>query len=904
MIVKMLVGKGDANDAQEAILDEVVKELRQLDSDLWETINEVVSRMNTDRFFIRDARSISNPFHCKFYIGDNKFLWHGSANYSENGLSGKARSNAEQVSLLVEPDQIADFTKWFDATAKDSKDILTPVRDLLEQWLKMAEPFDVYLKALSVMLSNNDEESRPFAPVYFQQFIIRNALRQAEEYGGSLIVAATGLGKTIIGSEIARHLQNTGVSKRTLVIAPPIVHPKWEEQLRIKDINYFIYSTTVAFLASTGKANHQITDLEKELERADAHTVILIDEAHYYRNQRTNERLHQRASRVYTLFVPAVAKGAKIFLLTATAYGTNIHNLNGLLHLLPHKAPKPELFSETGPWEVKKPDEFINLPVVTVLGLPHVLSLARQMNHIDDAGRTYIRYGSRQVYLPKTMRLKPIFYRLPLDQSVQAAFNDKYFAQAGKFTTSFIDENTDEIVKGPVDTLQKIALTSWLSSPEALLEVITYNLRTPSADDVDSDQTSIFPITDSELGAVEEDIVDTNEKRYKVLLRRPKQERKKQLGSIQAALKSGVKDDKYNCLTAVINERFIQSRSKILIFIRRYPTANYLQKLLQQTYDNRIFVSCMVEQDEKGVNKLRKAPNRQKNLKDFSPSAHNHHKPDQEIDILICTDADSLGVDLPDVDTIVNYDSPESADILFQRAGRIMRMTENADRIVYFYTFIPSMYNEPDILSECRTDIKKRFNRLIDRHKKSTQIIGTDVLSHSQELNVLLEDTIDVEHFTRDEDVLESIGGLGSKAMLAHSLMLDKHRERSQLLPNFLHSATVYDGIDKKLFLLLHHAEKEYPILYNLNSKELELLSDLRILDTIRCLESTPRALVNVAEIEQACCQAAESWCKRYGQEDMSKPEKVCALLLVPKSLRKDDLINEFVKNRSDDEDR
>uniref|UniRef100_UPI003B3A9A8A DEAD/DEAH box helicase family protein n=1 Tax=Spirosoma sp. TaxID=1899569 RepID=UPI003B3A9A8A len=483
VIVKMLVGKGDADDAQEAILDEVVKELRQLDSDLWETINEVVARMNSNRFFIRDARSISNPFHCKFYIGDNKFLWHGSANYSENGLSGKARSNAEQVSLLSLPEQIADFSRWFDTTAIEAKDILTPVRELLEQWLKLAKPFDVYLKALSIMLGNHDEENRPFAPVYFQQFIIRNALRQAEEHGGSLIVAATGLGKTIIGSEIARYLQNNGISKRTIIIAPPIVHPKWEEQMRIKDINHFIYSTTVAFLASTGKANHQITDLEKELERADNQTVILIDEAHYYRNQRTNERLYQRASRVYALFLPAVAKGAKIFLLTATAYGTNIHNLNGLLHLLPHKSPKTELFSDIGPWEVKKPDEFINLPVVTILGLPHVLSLARQMNHIDDNGRTYIRYGSRQMYLPKTMRLKPIFYRLPLDQSVQAAFNDKYFAQAGKFTTSFIDENTDEIVTGPVDTLQKIALTSWLSSPDALSEVITYNLRTSGADD-------------------------------------------------------------------------------------------------------------------------------------------------------------------------------------------------------------------------------------------------------------------------------------------------------------------------------------------------------------------------------------------------------------------------------------
>lgn len=101
VVVRMLVGKGDALDAQEAILDEIVKELKELDGNLYETIKEVVTRINERRFFIRDARSISNLFHCKFYIGDDAFLWHGSANYSVSGLSAKSSSNAEQASCLT-----------------------------------------------------------------------------------------------------------------------------------------------------------------------------------------------------------------------------------------------------------------------------------------------------------------------------------------------------------------------------------------------------------------------------------------------------------------------------------------------------------------------------------------------------------------------------------------------------------------------------------------------------------------------------------------------------------------------------------------------------------------------------------------------------------------------------------
>ncbi|WP_366145953.1 MULTISPECIES: C-terminal helicase domain-containing protein [unclassified Nostoc] len=58
----------------------------------------------------------------------------------------------------------------------------------------------------------------------------------------------------------------------------------------------------------------------------------------------------------------------------------------------------------------------------------------------------------------------------------------------------------------------------------------------------------------------------------------------------------------------------------------------------------------------------------------MSPRSHNY-KANREYDVLICTDADGLGVNLQDADTVVNYDPPEGADELFQRAGRVLRMT-------------------------------------------------------------------------------------------------------------------------------------------------------------------------------------------------------------------------------------
>ncbi len=334
----------------------------------------------------------------------------------------------------------------------------------------------------------------------------------------------------------------------------------------------------------------------------------------------------------------------------------------------------------------------------------------------------------------------------------------------------------------------------------------------------------------------------------------------------------------------------------MLIFIRRHPTAIYLSKRLKKEFRN-LSIECMVEKVN-GILKLRGTRTRQRILKDFSPSAHKGHRTDKEIDILICTDADSMGVDLPDVNVAVNYDCPEGADVLFQRAGRIMRMTNKPDRTVYFYTFIPSIYKVSDSESLCRKDINNRFERLIRRHKKSTEILETDVFTHDMELDISLESDIDTESFANSNKALEKLGGFGSRFLLEHSLTLNKHKERNKELSGFLHSASEYSGDHKKIFLLLQGSEKLHKVLYNLDNDELESATDLSILNMISCPESTERALVSPEDIDQAALLASEKWCHE-SQIDIGMLEKLCVLMLIPNSYKKDRLIKEFVTKRA-----
>lgn len=101
----ILVGKEEGRNVRATVIDEIVADLGQCETDLWDTVFELVQRMKSGRFIIRDAREMTVPFHCKFYICDSKLIWHGSSNYSFKGL----RQSAEQVSMSRDAERIRIF---------------------------------------------------------------------------------------------------------------------------------------------------------------------------------------------------------------------------------------------------------------------------------------------------------------------------------------------------------------------------------------------------------------------------------------------------------------------------------------------------------------------------------------------------------------------------------------------------------------------------------------------------------------------------------------------------------------------------------------------------------------------------------------------------------------------------
>ena len=103
----------------------------------------------------------------------------------------------------------------------------------------------------------------------------------------------------------------------------------------------------------------------------------------------------------------------------------------------------------------------------------------------------------------------------------------------------------------------------------------------------------------------------------------------------------------------------------------------------------------------------------------FSPLSNDqrqHVLPENELRVLIATDVLSEGQNLQDAAIVVNYDLPWAIIRLIQRAGRVDRIGQQADRISC-YSFLPAEGVERLI---------RLRERVRERLKENAEVVGTD----------------------------------------------------------------------------------------------------------------------------------------------------------------------------------
>jgi len=180
-----------------------------------------------------------------------------------------------------------------------------------ETLIKEVSPFEAFCLVLKTYLDSFDQkkvgdtvisimEKNGYKPYQYQLDAVKQAINIIENYNGVIIADVVGLGKTIIACAIAKQL-----NKRGIVICPPglvgdnNLKSGWKmyvEQFKLSDWEV----RSLGDLENTRDFVKKLDDIE----------VVLVDEAHRFRNQDTRD---------YDL-LKNICRNKMVILLTATPF--------------------------------------------------------------------------------------------------------------------------------------------------------------------------------------------------------------------------------------------------------------------------------------------------------------------------------------------------------------------------------------------------------------------------------------------------------------------------------------------------------------------------------------------------------------------------------------------------------
>jgi superfamily II DNA or RNA helicase len=853
--VYLLVGIDEPADdrAKMALVNDIIRDLATgWDRDRRKSVQDLIEKIEARGFHIVDARA--RDHHAKLYLVDCTIAITTSANITGRGLTGQIEAGhinriQKEVTLLVEK---------FDAHFAEAIDITQALLDALKRWLDLVSPWDIYLKTMLLL-----EDLKPLKAKYtknphsYQVDMIAQSLQQIRTYNGSMLVASTGLGKTIVAVHIALHLKEEDEIQNVMVVAPKPVQPSWKKEFRDAGIpcDFFVHQ---AFDAKSSEKDGSLNTYEEILEGIDNKDwLIIIDESHNFRNRYKQDLFNLKNNpkeRLAFKRLRALCKKGKtkVLLLTGSPYAKEENNLNSQLYLLPHTAESrnvlfPEFFDDANAWRLEKTSDFITLPVVSQLTTPHV---AKYYGETDEHG-IYIAHEKLRNYIPN-ITLHSIYFPLPCEIAMTEMIAGQYL---------YLNRDTNAMIRKSIVGLAKIA---WTSSPLALRCLLERVLDTPGG--VNKYPKAIFSAS--------------LEERERIIL------------PIVAALKqkSFKQDEKLWALLKYILTPNLREGKKVIIFCERVATVLFLEQGIGELMPEARVVAT-IDEYTKDNYKMKETKEIEKAIAKFAPRANNAEgKFKDTFDIFISTDAYGVGVNMQDAEVVVNYDIDWTPINPIQRAGRILRF-DNHPRDVSLYTFIPQLPQEATISLEL--DMGRRWQTLVSRHDEARKLIDLPVLTLSTSQEINLPEMASSVTIRAGKLSMEDFGDVDISPYYQHTANLQLHRTDANILRSDITSAKLYNGDRPKLYVLLKVDSKYHPILYEPAKETCEEVSNIvELLNLIQAEHDTPTAMVDPNEIEVLSDKCIRLWCTEKGilETDVIRE---CTLYLKPEG--KPDDIKEWL---------
>ncbi len=691
----------------------------------------------------------SKKIHAKFYIlyPDN-FNQHtfgaaitGSSNLSGNGLGIGDDKQYEFNVKLTQFDDVAFAKHEFELLWEEAKGVPIDATDyqatLDKTYLKGdVTPYELYIKMLMEYFSDRVlaiDQDDPFdMPEGYEKFeyqmdAVVEGYQKLIRYDGFFLADVVGLGKTVIATMIAKKflIENGRDNTKILVVYPPAVEQNWKTTF--KDFGIDKYTQFV----SNGSLSKILDDDNYNYWNADEYDLVLVDEAHKFRNHTTGafQQLQEicKMPRVETGYIPGYKK--KVMLISAT----------------PMNNTPADLYYQILMFQDPRQCTIDGVPNLTAFFSPLIVEFRKMRQQDDFDLKQFKRLAERvrdRVIKPLTVRrtrtdiesiaryskdihgfpkvAKPIKKEYELNDHLANLFEeamqtlDKKLTYARYQAIAYLKPEVSnglydnaELISRSLAGIRKNGLVKRLESSFYAFKISVENFRQANQNMIDmweNDRIFIAPDMDInklyELGYTDDEIEEKlNEKaednpKNAVFVRDDfKPEYIDMLRKDQELLDEmwlewecidDDDDSKFAKFEDLLkHELFKKDRNpegKIVVFSEAVDTIEYLSRRINRkdvlviSAKNRSQLFKTIRENFDANWKLRK----------------------DDYNIILTSDVLAEGVNLHRSNIIINYDTPWNATRLMQRIGRVNRIGSKSDTI-FNYVFYPSRQGNKEI---------------------------------------------------------------------------------------------------------------------------------------------------------------------------------------------------------------
>lgn len=717
----------------------------------------------------------AHRLHAKLYLCHRddpdapRIAYVGSSNLTHSGLRTQGELNID----VVDGDATIKLSVWFNDRWEDRLSLLvTPhlVDVIDESWASgmLLDPYLVYLK-MAYHLSKEAREglvsyglpaSMQEELLEFQAAAVKIAARIVTQKNGAMIGDVVGLGKTLVGTAVARLLQEEH-GYETLIVCPKNLQGMWERYRHDYEIRGKVIPLSM---------------VHKDLPNERRHRLVIIDEAHNLRNEKRRD--HQ-ALKAYIS-----DNDSKVLLLTATPYNKELPDLAAQLALFLDNDKDLEVrperaIAEVGELDFERACKGSTSTLAAFKRSDYLEDWQTLMSHYlirrtrrfveenyamsDSERRRYLIFGDGTVfYFPK---------RVPVPVEREMAGNDPARPMVSDDTLNAIRDlklprstmgthlNPDynprtpaeaklladlrEAAHGNIAGFNRIMMFKRLSSsgPAFLATLRRHRLRNLVAvHALDNDLPVPVGSVSNALWPVEVDIDVDDVDDSGELLHREAISPKPAYSRLEAKDPKGVRwapadafadefrelllrdaevidhllcrfgtwaperDGKINLLEELITRK--HPKEKLLVFTEAADTAKYVTgELRRRGVEGVAIVTADSENPTRTAQR-------------FSPVSNRSTPEDLggELRVVVSTDVLSEGQNLQDAHIVVNYDLPWALVKLIQRAGRVDRIGQASPEVL-LYSLMPSDKLEGEITLR---------ERIRERLAENAELLGSD----------------------------------------------------------------------------------------------------------------------------------------------------------------------------------